>query len=130
MAFGRLLRSYFGWHYSQALVAWWRIYGNGLWFLFHFFSVALLFRTLFSPWRRLAESYPGRFAPESIAETLVVNLLMRLVGFTIRVIFLSVALVVLAGAFLLGWITLIVWLCAPFLIPILFFTGFYLTFLT
>lgn len=129
MAFGRLFRSYLGWHYSQALVAWWRIYGNGLWFLSHFFSVALLGRTLFSPWRRLAESYPRRLAPEAMAETLVVNLLMRLVGLTIRVIFLSFSFVVLAGTFLLGWIALIVWLFAPFLIAILFFTGFYLTFL-
>lgn len=125
----RLVKDYLVWHYSQALVAWWRIYGNGLWFLSHFFSVALLGRTLFSPWRRLTESYPGRFAPESIAETLVVNLLMRLVGFTIRVIFLSFAFVILAGAFLLGWIALVIWLGAPFLIPSLFFTGFYLTFL-
>ncbi len=130
MAFGRLFRSYLGWHYSSALVAWWRIYGNLLWFLSHFFSVALLFRTLFSPWRRLAENYPRRLAPTAIAETLVVNLLMRLVGLVIRVIFLSVALVVLATAFFLGWIVLIVWLLAPFLIPILFLTGFYLTFLT
>ena len=122
--------TYLVWHYSAALVAWRRIYGNILWFLSHFFSVALLFRTLFSPWRRLAENYPGRLVPTAIAETLVVNFLMRLVGLTIRVIFLSFAFAVLAGAFLLGWIVLIVWLLTPFLIPILFFAGFYLTFLT
>lgn len=122
--------TYLVWHYSAALAAWWRIYGNILWFLSHFFSVALLFRTLFSPWRRMAESYPGRLVPTVIAETLMVNLLMRLVGLVIRVIFLLFALVIWLGAFLLSWIVLIVWLLTPFLIPILFFTGFYLTFLT
>lgn len=130
MAFGRSLKSYFGWHYSSALVAWWRIYTNLLWFLSHFFSVGLLLRTLLSPWRRLAENYPRRFAPTVIAEIVVVNLLMRLVGLTIRVIFLAFALVVLLGVFLLGWVALMAWLLAPFLVVSLFLIGFYLTFLT
>ncbi|MBI2100682.1 MAG: hypothetical protein HYT47_01535 [Candidatus Vogelbacteria bacterium] len=130
MAFWRLLKSYLGWHYSAALVAWWRIDVNILWFLFHFFSIGLVLRTLFSPWRRLAENYPRRFVPTAIAGAVVVNLLMRLVGLTIRLFFLSFALAVLIGAWLLGWIVLVVWLLAPFLIVSLFSAGFYLTFLT
>lgn len=130
MIVGRLLKSYFLWHYSFALTAWWRIYGNCLWFLYHFFSVSILIRTLFSPWRRLAENYSSGFVPQVIAETLVVNTLMRLVGFTIRVSFLLFAWCVIIGAFFLGWLTLVLWLVAPLLIPFVFLIGFYLAFLT
>src|SRR3989344_3793413 len=86
-----LLKSYIGWHYSLALEAWWLIYTNCLWFLFNFFSVSILIRTLFSPWRRLTESYPTSFAPGAAAEILIINLLMRAVGLVIRTVFIFFA---------------------------------------
>lgn len=129
MTFWKLLKSYCFWHYTVALGAWWRINNNILWFLLHFFSVPLLLRTFFSPWRRLAESYPAGFSPGALAETLIVNVLMRLVGFVTRLIFLFFAVLVLAGAFLIGWLALAVWLVSPCLLSIAFLIGFYLTFL-
>lgn len=130
MAAWQLWKNYIFWHYSSALVAWWQIYVNCLWFLSHFFSISILFRTLFAPWRRLAESYPTGFSPQASAETFVINSLMRLVGFAIRVIFIASAWFVLALAFALGWLTLAFWLAAPLLAATLFIVGFYLVFLT
>jgi len=125
-----LLKSYIGWHYSLALAAWWRIYTNCLWFLFNFFSVSILIRTLFSPWRRLTESYPTSFAPGAAAEILIINLLMRAVGLVIRTVFILFAGLTLTIAFFLGWLALVFWLVAPVVILGSFFTGFYLIFLT
>ena len=105
-----MLKDYFFWHYSLALAAWWRIYGNLLWFLYHFFSLPIIIRTLFAPWRRLAEPYPKGFNPAATAETLVVNGLMRLIGLIIRSIFLFGAFLILLGAFVLGWVALALWL--------------------
>ncbi|MEK7552674.1 MAG: hypothetical protein AAB505_01030 [Patescibacteria group bacterium] len=124
----RLIKDYFFWHYGAALGAGWRIYGNLLWFLFHFFSVSLLLRTLFSPWRRLAEPYTKGFAPTKLVETLIVNVLMRLVGLLIRLVLISFAVVVLALAVALGPVGLIVWLISPALILFCLVTGFYLIF--
>ncbi|HEY4524469.1 MAG TPA: hypothetical protein VJL36_01805 [Candidatus Paceibacterota bacterium] len=125
-----LLKSYIGWHYSLALAAWWRIYTNCLWFLFNFFSVSILIRTLFSPWRRLTEGYPAGFAPSAAAEILIINLLMRAVGLVIRTVFILFAGLTLTIAFFLGWLALVFWLVAPVVILGSFFTGFYLIFLT
>ncbi len=125
-----LLKSYIFWHYSFALAAWWKIYVNILLFLFNFFSVSPLIRTLFSPWRRLAESYPAGFAPGAAAETLVINVLMRSVGLVIRTVFILLAGLVIVIAFFLGWLALAFWLLAPLIVLGAFFIGFYLVFLT
>jgi len=130
MTWWRLVRAYIFWHYSAALGAWWQIYVNSLWFLFHFFSIPILFRTLFAPWRRLAESYPKGFSPKAVAETLLINFLMRLVGFIFRIFFIFAAWVVLIFAFVFGWLVLVFWLFTPPLAMALFGAGFYLTFLT
>ena len=130
MAVWRLFKNYFGWHYRLALVAWWRIYRNLLWFLFNFFSVALLFRTLAAPWRRLNEAYPKGFNPGVIVETLVVNGLMRLFGLAVRSVFLLAAALVLTVAALGGWFILALWLVAPGLILLWLILGFYLAFLS
>ncbi|MEK7585359.1 MAG: hypothetical protein AAB455_02520 [Patescibacteria group bacterium] len=129
MAFWRLLKSYLGWHYGLALVAWWRIYRDLLWFVYNFFSLPIIFRTLLAPWRRLGESYPKGFSPEVVAETIVINTLMRLVGVVFRLGFLIFALPVIVIVFLLGLVALIFWLAAPIALPIIFLIGFYLTFL-
>ena len=126
----RLVRAYVGWHYSAALTAWWQIYVDSLWFLFHFFSISILIRTLFAPWRRLAEGYPTGFSLKASAETLIINSLMRLVGFVFRIFFIFGACLIITLAFVLGWVILVFWLVAPPLALALFLVGFYLTFFT
>lgn len=130
MTAARIIKNYFLWHYSLALVAWWRIYLNLLWFLYHFFSVPVIVRTLFSPWRRLAEPYPKGFNPGAAAETLVVNGLMRLFGLVVRLLFLSCSVMILSLAIILGWVALALWLVAPWLAFVGLILGVYLTFLT
>ena len=122
----RLLTTYLAWHWSTAIRRWWQIYLDFLWFCFHFFSLGLLVRTLFSPWRRLAENYPKEFVPSALAETLVVNGLMRLVGASIRLILIAFGLVCLTVVFVLGWVAFVLWLLTPFLPVVLWVVGLYL----
>lgn len=107
---------YLWWHYGAA----WRdllaIWGNFLWFVYHFFSLPVLSRTLFSPWKRLGEAYPERFDLGGALATFFINSLMRLIGAAIRLILLGSGVLVCALVIALGLAALVLWLVVPLII--------------
>ncbi|MEK7621656.1 MAG: hypothetical protein AAB415_00590 [Patescibacteria group bacterium] len=129
MTVATLFGRYFAWHYTTGLADCLRLVANFLWFGYHFFSVPVITRTLFSPWRRLGESYRKGFDPERILETLIVNILMRLFGFLIRIIWLMLAFSVIILIFSLGICVAVFFFLAPVVILGSFIVGFYLLFL-
>lgn len=78
------LKEYMVWHYGEALRDLWELEKNFLWFGYHFFSIPLLFRTLFSPFYRIHESYKGWTTIEMLLENAVANIVSRVVGFFFR----------------------------------------------
>lgn len=117
-----LIKNYIAWHYTQALVDLWHLTANMMWFLYHFFSMNILVRTLFARWRRLGEPLPSGFHPGRWLGSLFVNLMMRIVGFFARITLLSIGVIsiILAsiGALLvfLGWFFLPVILIGIFIL--------------
>lgn len=123
MGLAIFLREYFRWHYGKALRDILTLGKNFLWFFWHFFSVPLLSRTLFSPFRRLSEQYKKGFDPGAILESFIVNSISRVTGFFLRSVVIlmglaaeSVITLALAPVFLL-------WVLLPFGIVILFASG-------
>lgn len=118
-----VLQYYFVWHYSVALKALWHLWRNFLWFTIHFFSIPLLLRSLFAPWKRMTEPAGKGWDFEAIAGSIVIGFFSRLVGATLRLILIVLGSIVL----LLECIGLIVlycfWLLAPFLIAIFLVWG-------
>lgn len=116
-----LLPEYLFWHYTLAIKRIINIFINFLWFFYHFFSVPVLFQTLFSPWHKLNQRYKPGLDLGAIAETIVVNTIVRTVGFIIR------SLVLLFSAFffiitlLIGILFLLIWLLLPIILVILIF---------
>ncbi|MEK7650321.1 MAG: hypothetical protein AAB364_00370 [Patescibacteria group bacterium] len=119
---------YLWWHYTLA----WRdlvvIWGNYLWFIYHFFSISVLARTLLAPWKRLGEVYPARFNLGATLATFFINSLMRLVGAVIRIIMLVFGGLVYLLVILLGSVTLILWLVLPLIIILALVLGLALLF--
>lgn len=119
---------YLWWHYTLA----WRdlgaIWGNYLWFIYHFFSIPVLIRTLFSPWKRLGESYPERFNLGATLATFFINSLMRLIGGVIRLALLIFGFAVYLLVILLGVITFVLWLVLPLIIILALILGLALLF--
>lgn len=76
--------NYFKWHYGRGFVELWNIFKNYSGFLAHFFSLKLLWGTLFQPLKRLGEGYPQGLDVEKFLSALIVNSLMRLLGFISR----------------------------------------------
>jgi hypothetical protein len=81
------------------------------------FSVGLLLRTLFSPWRRIV-SFGGRSIDEKI-RAMLDNLVSRCIGFFVRITVIVSAGVAMLGAFLGGVVLFLAWPLLP--IAVLYF---------
>jgi hypothetical protein len=82
------------------------IFGSNL------FSLPLLLKTLFSPWRRYRWQYPRGFDVGVFFETFISNLISRILGAVVRITLIIAGIlfqifVIFAGTIIfLGWITI------------------------
>lgn len=118
-----IFNHYIVWHYSIALGLIANIWRNMLWFTIHYFSIPLLLRSLFAPWKRMTESKGRGFDLEAIAGAIVINFFSRLVGAIARGVLICIGLATLAVEFVSIALVFAVWLTAPALIVILFLWG-------
>ncbi len=107
---------YFKWHYSKGFAELINTIKNFLWFISHFFSIKLLLKTLFAPWRRMGESYGDGFNLEAFASAFIVNSLMRIVGFVTRAIIIFVGLVSYTIVLVFGLSIVFIWLFLPIIL--------------
>ncbi|MGM0629205.1 MAG: hypothetical protein ACQESA_02160 [Patescibacteria group bacterium] len=108
-----ILPTYIWWHYVRApycIIALTLNFAGGI---LYFFSITLLLKTLFSPWRRLSEDYPENFNFGEIATSLVVNSLMRVVGAVMRTITIITGLFFTLLSFIMGILFFVYWLLMP-----------------
>jgi hypothetical protein len=108
-----LLLKYIKWHFLDAPKQILEGLKNIIWFGWNYFSIGLLLRTLFAPWRRIQWSQEKGFHPGSFLYTLASNLISRILGAIVRsfLIFIGLAvevyLIVYAVFMLLFWLALI-----------------------
>jgi hypothetical protein len=113
MNYVALFREYLVWHYSRALQDIIGIILNYLWFVNHLFSVPDVLKTLFVPWKRMQEKKVRILIdPGAFFGNILVNIIMRIVGFVVRSVLLFMAtcgfvFIALFGiCFFALWITL------------------------
>lgn len=111
-----MLVAYIRWHYGQGLHELFAVAKNFLWFVANFFSFKLLLKTLFAPWKRMGENYEDGFNISAFASTLLVNTLMRLVGFITKTVVLVVGLVSCVLVLIFSFFIFIIWALAPVLL--------------
>jgi hypothetical protein len=85
------------------------------------FSLPILVRTLFAPWRRIIS--PAGASLQARFRAVIDNAVSRAVGFTMRLSLLVAALVILAFNLILGGLILVLWPVIPALGPILIVVG-------
>ncbi len=107
------------WYYSGAVKTLINIWKNFLIFIKEYYSIPLLLRTLFYPWRRDITKYGRGFSIKNFLETLSFNLISRGFGLLMRIVAIIVGLICLLGTVILGALALIAWLILP--IILLFF---------
>ncbi len=104
------------WHFFGATKNLLRIWGNFLKFSLNFFSVSLLIKTAFQPWKRISQSYMGLADFFENFQIFVLNSFSRLFGFLMRLIFLMVGLSVTFLIFILGFLLILIWILLPAII--------------
>ncbi|MFH1582415.1 MAG: hypothetical protein ABIA08_01505 [bacterium] len=109
---------------SKIILAW----KNFLLFNLNYFSVVLLLKTLFSPWRRYKSSYGGGFNIGKYIESFISNLIFRFLGAIFRSVLIIAGLVVEAFMLVVGFFILASWMIFPFIILGLFMFGIKLLF--
>lgn len=124
-----ILPSYFAWHYSRALREYTNNARNVLVFTNHFFSIGLLLKTFFAPWRRLDIVREGKETFAGLFDRLVVNSIMRIVGMIMRSFMIGFGSFVWIGAAVVFAGGLLFWLVLPIVVLALFLYGLSLMFI-
>lgn len=105
------------WHFfdvPQNILSAWK---NFLKFNMEYFSVPLLIKTLFSPWRRYSWAYPKGFDIMGAFETFTSNLFSRFLGIIMRICLIVAGLLLEIFIIFLGLIILVAWILLPILLP-------------
>lgn len=108
----QFLSDIFGWWYSKGIRDFFDYLFAFLVKITDIFSVKLLFRTYFSPWKRDLVSSEG-LPLNGIIQVALSNLVSRLIGFLIKTVILFIYLIVLAIFVVLSLFLIFVWLFLP-----------------
>jgi len=112
------------WHFLEVpgniLKAW----GNFLRFNLNYFSIPLLFKTLFSSWRRYRVSYGKGFDIGRYFEAAFSNLLFRILGAVMRSSLIIIGLLVEIFIIFAGFMVFLGWLILPILLIFGLYYGF------
>ena len=123
MNFSLFITQYSLWHYGRGIKSYFSNWGNLLWFTYHFFSIPLLVRTLFSPFERMSDEYRKGLDLGAFFSTLLINTIMRLVGAAVRGVIVVIGLISLAFVLAAGLVLLIAWILMPFIMLALLLLG-------
>jgi len=97
---------------------------NFLLFYLNYFSIPLLFKTLFSHWRKYKWTYPKGLNIGKRFEVLFSNLLSRFLGAIMRIILIFIGLLLEIFLFLIGIIIFLGWLFLPVFLILGIYHGF------
>lgn len=122
------LLDYVIWHFFQAPRDILRASKQVVFYSFTYFSTVALLKTLFSPWRRSAWSYPKAFDIGNFLETFFSNIISRVLGAIVRIGMILFGVVGELCVFLMVIGIFALWLLLPFLIIAGFVYGFILLF--
>ncbi len=102
------------WHYSVGIRQYVSRWGYALKSVLHFFSLGILLKSLFSPWKRLAtvNDKPG-FSFERWFSTFTFNLISRWIGAATRLTLFVFGTLILLPIIVFGLIGLVFWFICP-----------------
>jgi hypothetical protein len=96
-----------------------QVWNNYFVFTSNFFSLSILLRTFFSPWRRYHWKYPNIINIGEFLNTLVSNIFSRLLGALMRAVLIIIGIFSQLFVTLIGLIVFLGW----FLVPIVIIFG-------
>jgi len=119
-----ILLGYLRWHYSKAVYSLGDVWRNFLAFVYDFFSINLLFKNFFDPWKRMADEYPKKFDLNKILFIFIANVITRAIGIIMRTFLILLGLTCYLLLVLLYPVVIIIWLFLPLIIIVLIYNSF------
>jgi hypothetical protein len=92
------------------------VWKNYMDFASNFFSLELLFKTFFSPWRRYKWRYPKGLDILEFFNTLISNAFSRILGAMMRVVLIIIGIIFQIIVIVAGFFIFTGWLLTPFVI--------------
>jgi len=111
-----ILISWFLWQFYEMPKFLFEVWNNYFVFATNLFSVPLLLKTLFSPWRKYKWQYPRGFDIGEFFSTLISNFFSRILGAMMRIVLITVGILFQIFVAIAGSIIFLGWLLIPFIV--------------
>lgn len=82
----------------------------------NFFSIGLLLRTFFAPWRRYNWRYPKGFDIVEFFNALISNFVSRILGVSMRIVLIIMGVFFQIFVALAGLVIFVFWIASPFIV--------------
>ena len=102
------------WHFYEMPAFLFLVWKNYISFISDFFSISLLVKTLFSPWRKYKSKYPSILNLGESLGALIYNTFSMSVGIIGRSVLIILGVVALIFILILGGLIILCWLLLPF----------------
>jgi len=109
----KIFSQFIFWYFFEVPKKILKAWKNFLSFNLEFFSLSLLFKTFFAPWRKYIWAYPKSFDLTKYLEVFFSNLISRALGMIIRAALIFIGVLTQILIFLIGMIVLFGWLILP-----------------
>jgi len=118
-----IILEWFYWQFYEMPAFLFEVWVNYFNFSVNLFSVPLLLKTFFAPWRKYNWRYPKGFDLVEFSNTLISNIFSRILGAIMRIILIIVGIFFQIFVAVVGAIVLVGWMVIPLIIVlgILFF---------
>jgi len=116
------------WHYTEAPRLLYGVLFNIIWFIGHTFSLATLWRSLFSPWRRIVAKRHRKWDFEDMASAILANTVSRIIGVVMRLTLIIVGLTLQFFFLVFSLALYVTWFVIPLLLAATFVYGLSLVF--
>lgn len=109
-----IMISWITWHFIEMPDFLVQVWKNYLSFGVYYFSIPLLLKTLFAPWRQYRWRYPRGFDIGGYASTFISNTFSRIVGAIARLLVIVMGIVAQFIIVLAGILGVVLWVVMPF----------------
>ena len=108
--------TWFLWHFYEMPKFLLGVWKNYIFFALNYFSLPVLLKSLFAPWRKYKWNYPKGINVAEFFSTLVSNAFSRLIGALVRIILIAAGIIFQVFVIFAGLIIFLLWLAVPIII--------------
>ena len=104
------------WHFVEVPKFLLTVWKNYILFALNYFSLPILLKSLFAPWRRYRWNYPKGINVGDFLSTLISNTFSRIMGAIMRIVLIAVGIVFQIFVILAGIAIILLWILIPFIV--------------